>query len=114
MDNANEVVDRICKLCNDKNMTTYQLSKASELPETTVYNMMQRKSIPTLPILFSICKGLEITPAQFFMEDQIVELSESEREIIQIYRTLNVLQRDRVAAYFQSIKDMLPTDGKKK
>jgi len=107
MENAKDIIERIRQLCNRKHITTYKLIEKSKVSRTTMYNMMERESMPTLPVLFNICKGLDITPAQFFTETEIYELTQEEKELIETYRNLDDQHKERVTAYLQGIREMM-------
>ncbi len=64
----NEAVSkRIKELCDERNMTQYQLFKASGVPQSTISTIM-KCTFPSmkLHILYGICEGFEISLEDFF------------------------------------------------
>ena len=61
------VAKRIAMLCKEKNMTQYQLSMKSGVPQSTLSTIMNC-TFPSmkLRILYEICEGLGISLEEFF------------------------------------------------
>lgn len=57
---------RIRELMRERNWTEYRLAIASDLSQSTIANIFNRNTIPSVSTLEAICKGLGITMAQFF------------------------------------------------
>mgnify|MGYP003516529304 CR=1 FL=1 len=61
---------RITELCNEKNITIYELSKLSGIRATTVYSIIDGKSDnPSIISIKKICKGLNISLRNFFNDE---------------------------------------------
>ena len=61
------LIDRINELCNVKGYDYMTLSKKSEVPLSTVLNIVKGNSKnPGIYTVFKLCKGFEITPTEFF------------------------------------------------
>ena len=64
----NEAVSkRITELCNQKNLTQYQLSAKSGVPQSTL-STIKNCSFPSMKvrIIYEVCEGLEISLKDFF------------------------------------------------
>lgn len=61
------VAKRIAMLCKEKNMTQYQLSMKSGVPQSTLSTIMNCV-FPSmkLRIIYEICEGLDISLEDFF------------------------------------------------
>lgn len=61
------VSKRIQELCKERNMTQYQLSMKSGVPQSTLSTIMSC-SFPSMKmrIIYEICEGFEITLKDFF------------------------------------------------
>ena len=75
--NTNE---RIVALMRERGWTEYRLAKESGLSQSTIANLFQRNTIPSISTLESICTGFGITLAQFFSDGNFVELTDEQVE----------------------------------
>lgn len=68
-----------------KNLTYYKLAKLSGLSQSTLANMRQRGTTPSIYTIEQICKGLNISLAEFFMDesDGSCALSSFQAELLQ-------------------------------
>ena len=68
---------RIRELMAERKWSEYRLAIASGLSQSTVANIFNRNTTPSIATLESICAGFGITLAQFFAEGDMVELTEN-------------------------------------
>ena len=67
----------------------YELAQESGITQSTLTSMIKRGNPPKIDTLNCICEAFGITLAQFFMEDEQIEiLSKSEKELISLFRNL--------------------------
>ena len=66
---------RIRELMAERKWSEYRLAIASGLSQSTVANIFNRNTTPSIATLESICAGFGITLAQFFAEGNMVELT---------------------------------------
>ena len=77
-----EIAEEISRLCEERNITSYELAKRSGLQESSVRNMFQKGTTPTYRTLSAICGGLGITVPQFFTASSFLEkLPPEEKQI---------------------------------
>ena len=90
MTNA-DIINRIKQLIESKKMSVNMLATKSDLAQSTLSSMMNRENVPSIPTLIKICEGLNITPAQFFMNesDLMITLTESQEELLETYNSLS-------------------------
>lgn len=64
----NEAVSkRIAELCKERNMTQYQLSMKSGVPQSTLSTVLSCKfSSVKMRVIYEICEGFEISIKDFF------------------------------------------------
>lgn len=67
-----DVVKRINELMAARELTDYQLAKFSGLSDSTISNMRRRNTVPSIPTLELICKGLNISLSQFFADKNTI------------------------------------------
>lgn len=83
------IIERIEKLRKERNWTVYELSIESGITQSTIASMLQRNTPPRIETLQLICDAFGITLAQFFLEDETIEiLSVKEKELLTAYRKL--------------------------
>ena len=79
----------------------YKIAKEAGLSPNTVSNIYRRGNTPSMVTLEAICKAFNITMAQFFAEDEMVELTPELRELFDRWTALTDEQK---AALWQIIK----------
>lgn len=99
-----DVLNRIRQLRDRRGWSNYRLAKEARISEGSLNNLFRLNNQPTLPTLEAICAGLDITLSQFFAEEQdAVVLTEEEREMLDIWNTLN---RGQKAALLELMRRM--------
>lgn len=102
-----EVLNRIDFLLKYKHWTLYKLAKVSGLPYSSLNNIFNRRTCPTIPTLEKICKGFNITLSQFFEYGtnplKAEGLTDNEQEILNAYNSLSRRDRDRFEGYLMGL-----------
>ena len=88
---------RIKELMQERGWSEYRLAIASGLSQSTVANIFNRNTMPSVATLESICAGFGITLAQFFAEGDMVELTEEQKEMFAVWSALTKEQKDVLA-----------------
>lgn len=88
---------RIKELMQERGWSEYRLAIASGLSQSTVANIFNRNTTPSVATLESICDGFGITLAQFFAEGDMVELTEEQKEMFTAWSALTREQKDVLA-----------------
>ena len=78
----------------ERKWSEYRLAIASGLSQSTVANIFNRNTTPSIATLESICAGFGITLAQFFAEGDMVELTEEQKEMFAAWSSLSKDQKD--------------------
>ena len=60
---------RVKELCSKHKVSKYRLAQLTDMSQTALANIMNKKSIPTVPTLERICDAFGISIAQFFAGD---------------------------------------------
>ena len=87
---------RIRDLLNELNWSEYRLAIESGLSQSTVANIFNRNTTPSVATLEMICKGFGITLSQFFAEDKMVELTEEQRQMFDEWCALSPEQKEAI------------------
>lgn len=84
------VIDKIHKLQWERGWTDYKLAQAADISQSSLATLYARRTPPKLEMLQRICEAFGITLAQFFLEDEQIEvLSEREKKILSSFRKLS-------------------------
>ena len=83
------VIEKLNRLRIERGWSVNNLAMEAGLTQSTLGSMLSRNTPPKIETLQCLCEALGITMAQFFLEDEQVEiLSESERELLIAFRKL--------------------------
>lgn len=86
-----DIIAKIEKLKSDRGWTDYELAQQAIITQSTIASMKARNSPPKLETLQAICNAFGITLAQFFLEDEKIEvLSEQEKILLEKFRKLSI------------------------
>ncbi len=97
-----DVLKRINELRLAKNWSVYRLSVEADLPQSTLTNMINRETLPSITTLEAICKALGISVSDFFREE-----TESERtDYSELEKYFNQLPDETKKAVFHLIKNI--------
>lgn len=98
---------RIKQLMKKKNISEYRLAKLSGLSQSTISNIFNRNTAPTIPTIEAICNGLGISIAQFFADEDNespVYLSSAQKDFFDEWLSLTAEQKSVVEKLVQSYK----------
>ena len=96
---------KIRELMDERGWTEYRLAIASGLSQSTISNIFNRNTLPSLATLESICAGFGITMAQFFAEGKLVELTEEQQRMFDMWSSLSKKQKETLAALIDTMKN---------
>ena len=114
------LISRISELCKLKGYSYYAIAKKANISTSTMYSIMEGKTLPQLFTLFNICNVLEIPIASIFEstavhEDntsnnlkppdaQSINLSSAEKHILQFYREISDKKRELLQIYIDMLR----------
>jgi transcriptional regulator with XRE-family HTH domain len=99
-----EVLQRIRQLQKDRGWSNYRLAKEAGVAEGSLNNMFRLNNIPTIPTLEALCKGFDITLAQFFTDGgESVELMPEQMEMLELWNTLTKKQKKALLDLFKAM-----------
>lgn len=98
------ILDRIKQLRDERGWSNYKLAKEADISEGSLNNLFRLNNQPTIPTLEALCKGFDMSLSQFFAEgNEAVVLSEEQKEMLDIWGTLN---KEQKAALLELLKKM--------
>lgn len=96
--------ERIRALMNERGWSEYRLAIASGLSQSTVANIFNRNTTPSIATLEAICGGLGITLSQFFAEGNLVELTDEQKQLFDAWSSLSKEQKQVLNALIDTLK----------
>lgn len=101
----NKIYDRFEKLLENKGLTVYSVAKDAGVSYGTIYKWRQRRTVPTLTVLDSLCNILDV-PITYLLgtDDESVHLDEKEKQVFDIWLGLSAEQKD---VLFELMKTMV-------
>ncbi len=97
------ILDRIQELCAERQWSMYKLSLEAELPSSTLVNMFNRKTMPSVATLSSICDAFQISMSEFFKENTDDILSDNEELLLKIFRCLEDKHQRALLIYLKEL-----------
>ena len=95
--------NRIRQLMAERGWTIYRLAQESGLSQTTISNIFKRNNQPSLPTVNTICEACGIKLAQFFTENEPVNVPNAQSELNSSVASLREDQREALAAFIKTI-----------
>lgn len=77
-----DIVKKIDDLRVKRGWTFYKLAQESGLTQQTFTKWMEGKTIPTLPALKAVCDAYGITLANFFSENNMIEITPETKSVL--------------------------------
>ena len=96
-----DIMQRLRELQQRYGWSDYRIAKEAGLSPNTVSNIYRRGNTPSMVTLEALCKAFGLTMAQFFAEDDLVELTPELRKLFDRWTALTDEQK---AALWQIIK----------
>ncbi len=84
-----DVLKKINKLRLDRGWSVYRLSVESEISQSTLTNMFNRETLPSITTLECLCNAFGITVSDFFCEPEEKVIADDEQELSARYQMLS-------------------------
>ena len=91
-----DILQKLIRLQKQHGWSAYKIAKEAGLSPNTVSNIYRRNNTPSMVTLEALCKAFGITMAQFFAEDEMVELTPELRELFKQWTALSKEQKDAI------------------
>lgn len=76
------ILERIKQLNEERGWSYYELSKNSNISESTIYSLIRRNKTPSIPVLEKICLAYGITLFQFFKDIVDPTLTDEQNDLL--------------------------------
>lgn len=103
-----DVLNRIQQLLEFKHWTLYKLAKESNLAYSSLNNIFNRQTCPTVVTLEKICKGFNISLSEFFsfgtnpLRDE--SLTFEQQDLLNSYNELSSQDKMLLQAYLKGLR----------
>lgn len=102
-----KVIHRIRELLKFKHWTPYKLAKQSGLPYSSLNNIFNRQSCPSIITLEKICNAFGIGLSEFFLFDENPlrdeKMSLEEQDLLNAYESLSKQDKQLLQAYLKGL-----------
>ena len=89
-----DINKKIDELRFQRGWSMYELAQEAGITQSTLTSMMKRGNPPKIDTLECICEAFGITLAQFFVQDEELEiLAKNEKRLISLFRKLSARQQ---------------------
>lgn len=98
-----DILEKIEKERLSRGWSEYTLAKNSGITPSTISTWYRKNLQPSISSIEKICKGLDISLAHFFSsQEQSVNLTSSQREILEVWKYLNENQKETTIEMLKS------------
>ena len=91
-------------MMNERSRSEYRLAIEAGLSQSTVANIFNRNTTPSISKVESICKGFGISLSQFFAEGSMVELTPEQHELFKRWSGLTAAQKNALSTLIDVMK----------
>lgn len=99
-----DVKKRLEEVLKKQGWTRYRLAKECSIPPATISNIFHRGTVPTIATIEAICDTLNITLAEFFTENALVELTPELKAFYEDWLYLSPEKKDYLLQTIQYLK----------
>ena len=103
-----DVLKRIQQLLDFKHWSLYKLAKKSGIAYSSLNNIFNRQTCPTVITLEKICKGLDISLSEFFAfgENPLrnESISSEQQELLNAFEELSIQDKKLLQAYLNGLR----------
>lgn len=91
-----DVLQRLSQLQTQYGWSDYRIAKEAGLSPNTVSNIYRRNNIPSMTTLEALCNAFGITMAQFFADNDMIEVTPEIKELVEKWSALTAEQKTAV------------------
>jgi len=100
-----DVKKKLLELMQERHWSYYKLAKESGISWSTIRNMFDRGTEPTIPTLEAICKGLNISLEELLLGEDVAELTPEQRELLSNWKKLTDKDKQLYLALLRSLNE---------
>ena len=100
-----DVKKKLLELMQERHWSYYKLAKESGISWSTIRNMFDRGTEPTIPTLEAICKGLNISLEELLLGEDVAELTPEQQELLSNWKKLADKDKQLYLALLRSLNE---------
>ena len=97
-----DILSRLIKLQKQYGWSDYRIAKEAGLSPNTVSNIYRRNNTPSMATLEALCRAFGITMAQFFADDDMIEVTPEIKLLVEKWSALSDEQKAVLWQLFRS------------
>lgn len=97
--------ERIRQLMAERGWSEYRLAIEAGLSQSTVANIFNRNTTPSVATIEAICGAFGMTLAQFFAQHSVVELTEEQQAMFRKWSSLTKSQKEAIEHLIRVMKE---------
>lgn len=98
-----DILKRIRDLMEERDWSIYRLAIESGLTQSTISNMFNRKTDPSIKTLEALCDAFHITLSDFFREEEGTPIDLQKKELLERFSRLSQKERDALLTLVRSL-----------
>ena len=91
-----DVLQRLAELQQQYGWSDYRIAKEAGLSPNTVSNIYRRNNIPSMATLEALCNAFGITLAQFFADNDMIEVTPEIKKLVDKWSVLTAEQKSAI------------------
>lgn len=101
------IIAHIESLTKERGWSQYRLAKEANLPQTTIANIFNRGTTPSIATLEMLCKAFNITLSEFFLEEATGDaiLTAEQKRLLTYWNTLTLKQQQLITELLKHMND---------
>lgn len=99
-----DILAKIEAMRIERGWSEYELSKKADIPQSTISSWYRKNQVPTLRLLDKLSKAFDVSLSVLLVqENDLVELSAQEKEVLRIFNCLSPKQRQHFVQFLKSL-----------
>ena len=100
-----DVLRKINKMRLDKKWSVYRLSVESGVSQSTLTNMFNRETLPSITTLELLCSAFGMTLSEFFAEENAIsEIKDEDMALLDMYHSISDSARESIFALLKELQ----------
>lgn len=98
-----DLLSKISEYKDERGWTEYELSKRSDLPQSTISSWYRKNMLPSLASLDKIAQAFGLTLSQMLSEDDNIIASDDEKALLHEWNRLESEQKKHLLDFLRSL-----------